>query len=83
MVVDYVKVTPLHEAGDEHVPESYPDFGWGSLEDTNTLPCNTNTNTNTNAPTPAPTPAPTTAGPNNIDCVDCAPTTRGRRQTNV
>ena len=30
MVVDYVKVTPLNEAGDERVPESYPDMGWGS-----------------------------------------------------
>ena len=37
MVVDYVKVTPLNEAGDERVPETYPGMGWGSLDDTNTI----------------------------------------------
>lgn len=54
MVIDYVKITPLHEAGDEYVPESYPNFGWGSLEDIMTTPA-------TVAPTAAPTDAPTYA----------------------
>ena len=34
VVIDYVKVTPLHETGDAFVNESYPDDGWGSLGDT-------------------------------------------------
>ena len=28
MVVDWVRVTPFHDSGDEFVPETYPDDGW-------------------------------------------------------
>ena len=31
--IDYVKITPFHESGDTKQNETYPEDGWGSLED--------------------------------------------------
>ncbi|MFR7472363.1 MAG: family 16 glycosylhydrolase [Ruminococcus sp.] len=31
--IDYVKITPFHESGDTEQQETYPEDGWGSLED--------------------------------------------------
>ncbi|WP_338100379.1 family 16 glycosylhydrolase [Ruminococcus callidus] len=34
--IDYVKITPFHESGDTEQNETYPDDGWGSIEDIST-----------------------------------------------
>ena len=31
--IDYVKITPFHESGDTKQNETYPDDGWGNIED--------------------------------------------------
>ncbi|CAN5385103.1 hypothetical protein BH09SUM1_BH09SUM1_03480 [soil metagenome] len=78
MEVDWVRITPFNEAGDQLVCETYPNDGFGSLDKIEVIPAATPTPPPTTPPptTPPPTtPPPTTPPPTTPPPTTPPPTT--------